>query len=212
MPGQSWLSATLMFLVMWEAMMIAMMLPSALPMVLLFRRVMANRREQGRVATSSIFFLCGYFLVWLGFGVVAYGLGKGLVALAMASPSLARLVPLGVGITLLVAGLWQLSHWKLRCLGHCQVPFSFFAHGWREGRGGTLQMGIHHGSYCAACCWALMAIQLTVGVMNLPLMLAIALVILIEKIWSRGALLARCVGVSATAAGLLMITAHLIHF
>jgi predicted metal-binding membrane protein len=208
MAGQSSLSAAIMFLAMWEAMMIAMMLPSVLPMLLLFRRVMLVRRQQQRPATSSVYFAGGYFFVWLAFGVIAYLLGKGIIDLTMKSTWLARLIPFGVGATLVMAGAWQLSGWKLRCLGHCQSPFSLLAHGWHEGRSGALEMGVRHGANCAACCWALMAIQLVVGVMNLPLMLAIALVIFFEKVWRYGALLARTVGAAALIGGLVLAIAH----
>lgn len=208
MGNQSPLQAALMFLVMWEAMMVAMMLPSALPMVLLFRRVMAMRRVQQRPHTSAVFFICGYFVVWLAFGAVAYLLGKMAVAASMHWVRVAMLIPAALGVVLAVAGAWQLSGWKLRCLSHCQGTFGFIAHGWREGRSGALLMGVHHGAYCAACCWALMAIQLSVGVMNLPLMVAIALVILFEKVWKHGAQLARWTGAAAMVVGVAMLASQ----
>jgi predicted metal-binding membrane protein len=155
-----------------------------------------------------LFFAAGYFLAWLAFGVIAYLLGKGIVDLTMVFTWVSRLIPFAVGLTLAIAGVWQLSGWKLQCLSHCQSPFSLLAHGWCEGRSGAVEMGLQHGAYCALCCWALMAIQLVIGVMNLPLMIAIALVILLEKVWRHGAMLARIIGAAALAGGLATAVIH----
>jgi len=207
MPGQSSMDAAVMFLAMWEAMMIAMMLPSAMPLVLLYQRLGISRRALGRAAPSQVVLLAGYFLVWLAFGVVAFVAGFGLSALAMRQEGISRAIPAATGVALIVAGVYQVTPLKRACLRHCRSPLSFFTHGWREGWYATFRLGVHHGAYCAACCWALMLIQLAIGVMNLPLMLAIALVIGIEKSWRYGERFAAAAGVAAIVAGV-VITAR----
>jgi predicted metal-binding membrane protein len=210
MPGQTALGAALMFLGMWEVMMIAMMLPSAMPMVLLHRRVRLVRAPAGERVAPETVLLCGYFAVWLLFGVIAYLGGVVLATAAMRSPAVSRAVPAATGLALVVSGVWQCTPWKLRCLAHCRSPLSFVAQGWRPGWRGAFRLGLHHGAYCAACCWALMAMQLAVGVMNLAAMVGIALVIFVEKVWRRGDRLATAVGVVAIVAGAAQLVAILL--
>lgn len=201
MPGQSALGAAVMFLVMWQVMMVAMMLPSALPMALLYRGLAASRRARGVPAPPAAVLLTGYFATWLLFGLVAYVVGVGLSALAMRSEPVSRMIPAATGLALVLAGIYQLTPWKQLCLTHCRSPLSFFAACWKPGWWGTLRLGVHHGAYCAGCCWALMLIQLAIGVMNLPLMAALAGVIWIEKIWRHGPRMARAAGWAAIAGG-----------
>ena len=201
MPGQTALDAAVMFLVMWQVMMVAMMLPSAMPMALLYRGLAASRRSRGVSAPPAAVLLTGYFATWLLFGLIAYVFGFALSALAMRNEAVSRMIPAATGLALVLAGLYQLTPWKRLCLTHCRSPLSFFAACWKPGWWGTLRLGVHHGAYCAGCCWALMLIQLAIGVMNLPLMATVAGVIWIEKTWRHGERMAQAAGWAAIAAG-----------
>jgi predicted metal-binding membrane protein len=206
MGSQSALGRAAIFLAMWSVMMIAMMLPSVMPVVLLHRKLMAVRAERGQVPSgSNVLLLVGYFAVWAAFGAVAYALGIAVTGAVMRSVSLSRAVPIATGLVLAVAGVYQLTGWKQSCLSHCRSPLEIFAHHPIRGAADSLMFGIHHGAYCAACCWALMAIQLALGIMSLPLMAAVALVIYLEKCWKHGETLAAAVGIAAIVGGALLV-------
>jgi predicted metal-binding membrane protein len=183
-------------------MMVAMMLPSVMPTVLLHRRLIVSRAERGdRSGGSHLLLLAGYFAVWLAFGAAAYAIGMSLSAAAMRSIDVSRLVPLATGVALMAAGVYQLTRWKQLCLRHCRSPLDFFARHAIHDRSDSWKLGLHHGAYCAACCWGLMTIQVVLGVMSVPLMAAVALTILIEKQWRHGELFARVVGAGFAASG-----------
>jgi predicted metal-binding membrane protein len=195
-----------MFLAMWTVMMVAMMLPSVMPVVLLHRRLIQSRRErEEEAAGSNLLLLVGYFAVWAGFGAVAYALGIAIAAGAMRYASLSRALPVATGVTLVAAGLYQLTGWKQTCLAHCRSPLEFFSQHRIRRASDSLVFGAYHGAYCAACCWALMAIQLVLGVMSLPLMVGVAMVILLEKVWKHGQALAVAVGIVAIVVGALLV-------
>lgn len=205
MGHQSPLAHAAMFLVMWAVMMIAMMLPSVMPAVLLHRRLVRSRVERGdRAAGSQFLLLAGYFSIWVAFGAVAYAIGMTVAAAAMRSVRVSVLVPVATGAALAAAGVYQLTQWKQLCLRHCRSPLDFFARHEIRRPGDSWRFGVHHGAYCAACCWGLMAIQLSLGVMSVPLMALVALIILLEKQWRHGETLARVVGVASLAAGIFL--------
>ena len=204
MPGQSWPTAGAVFVAMWVAMMIAMMLPSALPMLLLYRRAVGFRCESS-VALATWCVGAGYFAVWTAFGVAAYAIGIALGDGAMRSETFSRAIPLASALALVIAGAYQLTPWKTACLRHCRDPFHLMAHhlgrgGWR----GALALGLHHGAFCAGCCWGLMLMQLVLGVMNVGAMVVVAGVIAAEKLLLRGVFIARAVGAAAIVAGAAM--------
>lgn len=201
MPGQSIGAAAAMFLSMWLAMMVAMMLPSVLPVVLLYHRLAKGRRARQVPVTSESVLLAGYFSIWLAFGAVAFAVGLWFSGLTMGSEALSRAVPALSAAALMLAGAYQVTPLKRVCLRHCRSPLSFFTTAWRDGWAGTFRLGVHHGAYCVACCWALMLIQIVVGVMNLWMMAAIAAVIAIEKSWRHGERFATVAGAAAVAAG-----------
>ena len=209
MPGQSILAAAAMFLTMWTVMMVAMMLPSVLPVVLLYRGLAAARRARQVSIAPEAVLLAGYFVVWAAFGLVAFGIGLWFAGLTMQHDAVSRAVPLLSGAVLILAGVYQVTPLKRVCLRHCRSPVSFFTSGWREGWLGTFRLGVHHGSYCAACCWALMAIQLVVGVMNLWMMAAIAGAIAVEKSWRHGERFAIAFGIGVMIAGAIQLTSVL---
>jgi predicted metal-binding membrane protein len=204
MPGQNWLGAATMFLIMWLAMMIAMMLPSALPTILIFRRLLHFRRE-AHPALATAVMASAYFLVWLGFGMLAFGLGVMAGWSAMRWAAVSRAVPAVSGALLIVSGLFQFTRWKLACLGHCRDPLGFVASHSQPGIRGGWNLGLHHGLFCAACCWGLMLIQLVLGIMSLTVMAIVAGVIALEKLLPRAEPVVRITGVAAIGAGLVLI-------
>jgi predicted metal-binding membrane protein len=201
-----------MFLIMWTVMMVAMMLPSVMPAVLLHRGLLSSRAGRGNAAGGSqMLLLAGYFVVWVAFGAVAYVVGMAIASAAMRSLEISVLVPVATGIALVAAGVYQLTSWKQICLRHCRSPLEFFARHQIRGGADSWRFGLHHGAYCAACCWGLMVIQLVLGVMSVPLMALVALIILFEKQWRHGETLARVVGVATLAGGVFLIVRATIH-
>ena len=200
MPGQSWFRATLLFTGMWLAMMIAMMLPSTLPILFLYRRATAFRGES-HVVLLTFVVGAGYFLVWLLFGVVVYAMGRGITNAAMKWVEVSRTIPFAAAVALILAGSYQLTPWKTACLKHCRDPLELVAQHLGGARG-AFRLGLHHGAFCAACCWALMLIQLVLGVMSLTVMVAVAVVIAFEKLLTRGETVARVIGTISVLAGI----------
>jgi predicted metal-binding membrane protein len=190
---------------MWWVMMVAMMLPSAAPMVLLFARV--NRAQQARdrpyVATGV--FAAGYLAAWGGFSALATGLQWGLEQLDLLGPMMTATNYWLGGAILLAAGLWQLTPLKGVCLRHCRSPLSFLTQQWRPGRLGAFRMGLEHGAYCLGCCWFLMGLLFFGGIMNLFWIAGLALFILLEKTIPMGHWFARVAGVCFAAWGALML-------
>jgi predicted metal-binding membrane protein len=206
MGRQSAFEHAVMFLVMWAVMMVAMMLPSVMPAVLLHRGLLAARTGRGdRAGGSDWLLLAGYFTVWVAFGGVAYAGGMAMASATMRSVGISQLVPIATGLALAAAGAYQLTSWKQICLRHCRSPLDFFAHHEIQRPADSWRFGLHHGAYCAGCCWGLMVIQLVLGIMSVPLMALVALVILLEKQWRHGEVLARVVGAATVAAGILLV-------
>ena len=164
---------------MWAVMMIAMMIPSAGPMILVFSAV--NRKRGGGV--SSWIFVSGYVLVWFLFSVLAAALQSTLQGLALLSGNMSILSPFVSGVLISAAGVYQLTSLKNSCLGKCAGPLDFVMTNWREGKAGALVMGIHHGLYCLGCCWLLMGLLFVTGIMNLIWVAVIAGFIFAEKIF-----------------------------
>lgn len=169
---------TICFL-MWAVMMVAMMLPSASPMILTYAKLAGPREGASFVWTWA--FAAGYLAVWTAFSVVAT---VAQMALARASIlSNAMMVAPWVGAAILAAaGIYQFTPWKSACLRHCQSPMSFFMTRWRDGSAGAFRMGLQHGTSCVGCCWMLMALLFVAGVMNLAWVAAITIFVLIEKL------------------------------
>ncbi len=182
---------------MWSAMMVAMMVPSATPMVATFTTWTRSGRPVGRLPTVPAF-LAGYLVVWLGFSLVAAGLQVALQRTELLTTAGAIDRPVVGGTVLVLAGLFQVTRWKESCLRGCRTPTGFLIAEWREGARGALVMGIRHGAYCLGCCWALMAVLFVVGTMHLGWMAAITVFVLAEK------LLPRSLRISHVAAVLLV--------
>jgi predicted metal-binding membrane protein len=194
----------LLFL-MWAIMMVGMMLPSAMPMILLFAGVSRSARQQGQSAVPVSLFVFGYLLAWTGFSLLAALVQGGLERAALLSPMMISVSPWLGGLLLIGAGVYQWSPIKERCLTHCRSPFTFVAGHWRQGNGGALQMGLHHGVYCLGCCWLLMGLLFVGGVMNLLWVAAIAGFVLIEKLLPAGLQAGRIGGVLLCLMGVVVI-------
>jgi len=163
------------FVAAWTVMMLAMMLPSAMPLILLYQRG-ATRR-----ATAALAF--GYIAVWASVGIAAWALD----AAAMNIP---------VPAVLLAAGIYQLTPLKHACLRRCRTPADFLVEHWRAN---AFVLGADHGRYCLGCCWALMAVLVVAGMMGIIWVMAIAAIVALEKLSSRGAGLARLTGFALIA-------------
>jgi len=187
---------------MWIVMMIAMMIPSVAPVILLFAGVSRKRRMQGVPAAPVAVFTLGYLLAWTGYAVLAALTQSVLHSAALLSPAMSSASPLLGGAILIVAGVYQWMPLKGACLSHCRSPLGFFSTEWREGVSGALRMGFRHGSYCVGCCWALMALLFVAGVMNLVWVAVIAGFVLAEKLVPNGRLLGRITGAALAGFGL----------
>ncbi|MEH6651848.1 MAG: DUF2182 domain-containing protein [Motiliproteus sp.] len=187
-------------LVMWMVMMVGMMLPSAVPMLLIYERACA---PDDRIAT--LLFMLGYLSIWLLFSLAATLLQWGLDQAALLSPMMVSSSPtLGAGI-LIAAGLYQLSPLKHRCLSFCRTPLQFLTTHLRTGRSGALRMGLEHGFFCLGCCWALMGLLFVGGVMNLLWIAIIALFVLMEKVLPYGVQGGRYIGSLMVLVGLYLL-------
>jgi predicted metal-binding membrane protein len=208
MPGQTWPGAAAAFLLMWVVMMVAMMLPSLVPMLWRYRQAV-GRAGEARLGRLTAVVSAGYFFAWTLFGIAALPLGVALAKIAMQLPALARIVPIAVGGVVLVAGALQLTRWKARQLACCGVA---------PGSGRTLpaaagtawRHGISLGIHCLLCCAAPMAILLVLGVMDLRVMALVTVAITAERLAPAGERLARAFGAVAVGAGLILIARVLI--
>jgi predicted metal-binding membrane protein len=166
---------------MWGVMMVAMMLPSAAPMILLHARISRAPTEMLRLAHTLLFSLA-YLLMWAAFSAVATLAQALLTELDMVSAASLSLGDRAVAAGVLVAvALYQLSPAKAACLDHCRSPIHFVMRYWSPGIAGTVRLGLVHGSYCVGCCWGLMLLLFVAGVMNLAWVALIAALVLLEK-------------------------------
>ncbi len=188
---------------MWAVMMAAMMLPSALPMVLAFVSLCRRNGENSR----SRNFVVAYLLVWFAFSMVATGLQWLLQAAGLVSPMIVSTSAALTGALLLVAGAYQFSPLKRTCLANCRTPMGFLIGEWRGGQSGAFMMGLRHGLFCLGCCWALMALLFVGGVMNLAWIAALSIAVAIEKLMPQGQRLAALLGLGLIAAGVLRLYA-----
>jgi len=178
---------------MWAIMMVAMMLPSAAPTILLVDAL--SRQRSGSAPASAVFFGLGYLLVWFAFSLGATALEWGLDEASLLSEAMALGSMLLAGSILVAAGIYQWTPLKDTCLRHCRSPVSFLVQNWREGALGAIWTGVRHGSFCLGCCWMLMALLFVGGVMNLVWIGAIALLVLIEKVVPWGGRMSRIAGI-----------------
>ncbi|HKC16132.1 MAG TPA: DUF2182 domain-containing protein [Steroidobacteraceae bacterium] len=202
-PGQSWPGAAATFLGMWIVMMVAMMLPSLVPMLSRYR-LAVGRSGAMRLASLTAIVSAGYFLVWTLIGLAAYPLGVVLAQAEMHWPAAARAVPMAVGAVVLFAGALQFTTWKARQLACCReapgrgrVLPADAGTAWRHG----LQLGLH----CSRCCVGLTAMLLGLGVMELRAMAVVMAALTIERLAPAGERVARTIGAVVGGAGLYLI-------
>jgi predicted metal-binding membrane protein len=185
---------------MWWLMMVAMMLPSAAPAILLYARVREQRGASGPVVQPWIF-LVGYLAVWLLFSIIAAATQR------LIAPETLLLDRRVAGGVLIVAGLYQLSPLKRACLNQCRSPAEFLSRNWQPGAGGAMRLGVLHGTYCVGCCWMLMTLLFVGGVMNFAWIAGLTLIVGVEKLIPRGDLIGRAAGAALVAWGLVRISA-----
>ncbi|MEO8049073.1 MAG: DUF2182 domain-containing protein [Acidobacteriota bacterium] len=203
-PESGAMSVLLLF-VMWDVMMVAMMVPSAAPMILAFLTVNQRRQAASRPLVPVGIFVLGYLAVWTAYSAVATLAQWELHQASLLSPAMAATSPFLNGGLLLAAGVFQWTPLKRACLKGCRSPLSFLMSEWREGTAGAFVMGLRHGSYCVGCCWVLMALLFVAGVMNLLWVAVIAIFVMAEKILARGELLGRMTGAALAIAGIVLI-------
>ncbi len=182
----------LMMWAMWAAMMAAMMLPSASPLLLLYAH--AAGREPGRAGHAVTGLVGGYLLVWTLFSLGATGLQWFLARWHVLTPMLEPATATPPAILLAVAGVYQWTPLKHACLRACRSPLGWLASSGRAGRRGALRLGAVHGAYCLGCCWALMLLLFAGGIMNLTVILALTALVAVEKLAPFGAQSARLSG------------------
>jgi predicted metal-binding membrane protein len=189
MPGAMGLSFGA-FVAVWALMMTAMMLPTTAPFAALYTRSLTDNRTR-RITELA----CGYLLVWVLAAVPAYALAWVAGELVEARPAAATALAVAI---FAACGIYQLTPIKNRCLARCRSPLGFiFKYGSYRGRLRDLRVGMSHGAFCLGCCWALMALLVVGGLMNLAVMVVLVAVVLAEKTWTWGPGLSRAVGVAA---------------
>jgi predicted metal-binding membrane protein len=171
-----------LFIGLWALMMVAIMFPTAAPMILVFARLQEQRSKRGRPYVPTWLFAGSYIVVWAATGVVAYLIAVGVDGLAAGSPWLMENGARIGGALIVAAGLYQLTPMKAVCLEKCRSPLGFISASWRDGRIGAIQMGVEHAAYCIGCCWLLFAILFPLGMMNIVAMAGITALILAEKV------------------------------
>jgi predicted metal-binding membrane protein len=198
--------ATYLF-VMWFVMMIGMMTPSAAPVVLLYLGVARHAAPTGHRFASGAWFLAGYLAAWAAFSLLATMAQWAMESAAMMTPAMsAASRPLGAAV-LIAAGVYQWLPLKDACLAQCRAPLSFIQQhgGFRPSASGAVRLGLRHGLYCVGCCWALMLVLFSVGIMNLLWIAVLMCLVLAEKLLPWGRWISRAAGLIAIAAGLPML-------
>jgi predicted metal-binding membrane protein len=192
-------------LAMWAVMMIAMMVPTAAPMTLLYAAVARKAAAQHNPLASTSVFVTGYIAMWTIFSLVATAAQHALDQAALLSPMMmSRSAEFGAAL-LIAAGVYQLTPLKNACLRSCRAPAHFLSRYWRTGSLGAFRMGLRLGAYCVGCCWILMGLLFVGGVMNLLWIAAIAIFVLLEKTIPFGDVSGRFAGAAMILVGALSV-------
>ena len=194
-PVAQWSYSDVVWLfIMWAIMMAGMMLPSATPIFKLIEQINLKRRARQATYASSLYFVLGYLLVWLLYSVIITLLQWWLHHLALLSPMMKSSQLWFTCVLLIMAGIYQWLPIKQYCLSRCRSPLGFLTSSWQEGINGAIKMGFSHGQYCLGCCWILMALLLAFGVMNLQWIIALTLLVAIEKLSIYGQTFSKILG------------------
>lgn len=206
MPGMvDWNRTDLVLVfIMWAIMMVAMMLPSAAPMLMLFSKISHGRASAARALVATGALAAGYVTVWTAFSLIATLTQWGLLEARLLSPMMTSANPILSAVLLAVAGVYQFTPLKNACLTRCRSPWSVLLNDWHDGFAGAFVMGLHQGAYCTGCCWLLMALMFVFGVMNLFWIAALSLLVLLEKLLREPRWFARGTGAVLLAWGALV--------
>jgi predicted metal-binding membrane protein len=189
---------------MWCAMVLAMMLPTAGPMIVTYAEIADAAARKGEAVVTPLIFMGGYVTAWLGFVVAASASQLALMQAALLDATMRIASPLIAGVIILLAGCYQFSALKHACVTHCQRPFPFFFAHWTDEAAGVFRLGMRQGLYCLGCCWAMMLVMVAVGVMNVAWMAALGVAMGMEKLVTTPRL-SRAVGAGLIAAGVAFI-------
>ncbi|PXX98338.1 DUF2182 domain-containing protein [Halomonas sp. LBP4] len=201
-PMPSWSAGYFgLVLLMWAVMMLAMMLPSAAPMILLYAAIARRRQARGGALGATGLFVLGYVVIWTVFSLGATTLQWALDRTALLSPMMQTTSATVAGLVLIAAGVYQWTLLKQACLRWCRSPLGFVMRHWRDGVRGAFRMGLRHGLYCLGCCWMLMLLLFVAGVMNVLWIAGLTLLVLVEKVVAHGHWLGRALGVVLIAWG-----------
>ena len=208
LPAGSVLLPALLYVTGWVMMTVAMMQPTTLPLLAIFTRITSARSDRSLLLTLVIL---GYLSIWSAFGLSAHAADMGLHAIAASNTWLSFNGWLVGVLVLTIAGLFQFSRLKYRCLDKCRTPFSFVNQHWRgqNERRQSFLLGVHHGLFCVGCCWAIMLLMFLVGTGNVGWMLAIGAVMAIEKNVARGKRLSTLLGIGLLAASTAILVLNL---
>jgi predicted metal-binding membrane protein len=177
---------------MWATMMVAMMLPSAAPMILTFTTLNRRRREAGQPPhVHTTLFVVAYLAVWAAFSIAAAATQWALQRAALLGDDAMAATPYLAAALLLLTALYQVTPLKYSCLARCRTPLAFLMTEWREGPTGAAIMGLRHGVFCLGCCWSLMLLLFVGGVMNLAWIATLTVFVLLEKLIPAGRLISR---------------------
>jgi predicted metal-binding membrane protein len=194
-----------LFLAVWVAMMVAMMFPTSVPMILTFARIQTARRAKSQFYVPTWVFVLGYIALWSAAGLVAFAVASLADRAAQESQWVRENAARIGGLVLVIAGVYQLSPFKDKCLSQCRTPTTFIMTRWREGLGGALRMGVEHGIFCIGCCWLLFAILFPLGMANVAAMAAITVLIFAEKTLAVGKSVTQAAAVALIAYGAIVL-------
>jgi len=201
LPEGAWsFSAAAVTASMWSAMTLAMMLPSASPMILTYAEIAETAARKSERIVSPLVIAAGYASVWLVFSLLATVIQIVLTRAALLNTGITSASGILAGAIFIGAGIYQFSALKHACLTHCQNPFPFFFTNWATTPGGVFRLGVEQGLYCLGCCWAMMMVMFAVGAMNVAWMAGLAAVMTIEKLLT-GRRFAHGVGVALIVVG-----------
>lgn len=198
--GQTSVAGVAVVAAMWGAMTLAMMLPSAAPMILTYAEIADTAARKGESVVSPFMIAAGYTVVWFGFAAVATAAQLGLTRAALLDASLTSASGLFSGAIFIGAGIYQFSALKHACLTQCRNPFQFFFSNWATTPRGVFKLGLRQGLFCLGCCWAMMLVMFAVGVMNVVWMAGLGILMTIEKLTS-GKRLTYAIGVGLILIG-----------
>jgi predicted metal-binding membrane protein len=194
-----------LFIALWIVMMVAVMFPTAAPMILMFARIHNTRRQRGQNFVPTWIFTSAYLLVWSVTGIFAYAIAVAGDAVADESTWVMDNAPRLGGGLLIVAGTYQLTPLKDICLSKCRTPVSFIVSSWKDGYAGSFRMGIQHGVFCLGCCWLLFLILFPLGMMNVAVLGLITALIFAEKSLPIGRHIARLAAATLLVYGAVVI-------